>query len=103
MQHLVYAARLAVGGCAAAVVYLGETVLESVRVVVATTEEIDADDEGPDEPDAVSASLTGLDAERFVNDLRSDYHDADELAGTDDNCGHHDCRWCWVNATGATG
>lgn len=100
IRHVQYAARLVVGGCAAAIVYVGETLLESTRVMVATHEEIDAGGDDP-EPDP-AAALTGLDAERWANDLKDHYHAKDDPQA-DGNCGHYDCRWCWVNATGATG
>lgn len=101
-RHVVMVTRLVCAGYGAALQYAGEEVLKVTRTFVATDEEIDDGEDDEEEAAEVVASLTGLDAERWVNDLRPDYHAPDEPQ-PDGNCGEHDCRWCWVNATGATG
>lgn len=100
-RRLWYAARIAAAGPVSAAVYLLEELSDAIGAAVVTREEMDAAAVEPD-ADPPAGALTGLDAERWVNGLRADYHAADAVLDAP-NCGEWDCKWCWVNATGATG
>jgi uncharacterized Ntn-hydrolase superfamily protein len=97
---------MAVAGPVAAVVHVGQVILDRLDVMVMPDVSV-PDPTADDDEQAVSSAgaavaLTGLDAERWVNDL-TDLHAASGACIPEDPCGNYDCRGCWLRATGATG
>ena len=100
-QALRTAACMAVAGPVSAVAHIAQAILDHIDVLVMPHVSVpdDAEDDPAPATDLGAAvALTGLDAERWVNDLR-DYPECNPL----DACGNYDCRGCWARATGATG